>query len=103
MAIVGILSAVAASKYTQFGQRASEADARINLRNLFVACKAFWGNHTGVAPCTVGAVSGASYGFNQSARIVLQMVDPFEETLGATLKHPKPPSTFIIDPAGNTT
>jgi prepilin-type N-terminal cleavage/methylation domain-containing protein len=103
MAIVAVLTAVAIAKYSQYGARAGEADARVNLKNLFVACQAFWGDHTSAAPCSLGALAGASYGFNQSAGVVLQVTDPFEQTFGATSKHIKSPSIFSIDPAGNTT
>ncbi|UCD12308.1 MAG: prepilin-type N-terminal cleavage/methylation domain-containing protein, partial [Nitrospinaceae bacterium] len=42
IAIIGILAAIAIPQFSAYKQRAYDSDAKANLHNLFLACKAYW-------------------------------------------------------------
>jgi len=54
IAIIGILAAIAIPQFNQYKVRAYDSSAKADLHNLFLSCKAFWGDTTGVTPCVNG-------------------------------------------------
>ena len=69
IAIIGILAAIAIPQFNQYKARSYDADTKANLHNLFIACKAFWGDVGASGNCEVSAVAVTTYGYTQSARV----------------------------------
>ena len=42
IAIIGILAAIAIPQFSAYKNRAYQSDAKGNLHNIFLACKAYW-------------------------------------------------------------
>ncbi len=101
IAIIGILAAVAIPQFSQYKRRAYDSDAKANLHNVYLACKAYWGDNSGSDNCTVAIATQASYGFNQSTNVNLNITTATETGFTATGTHTGSTNTFTIDSAGN--
>ena len=71
IAIIGILAAIAIPQFNAYKQRAYDSDAKANLHNLFLVCKAYWADQTGSQQCSLAIAKQASYGYNQSAFVTV--------------------------------
>ncbi|MEE8127640.1 MAG: prepilin-type N-terminal cleavage/methylation domain-containing protein, partial [Nitrospinaceae bacterium] len=69
IAIIGILAAIAIPAFTQYKIRSYDADAKSNLHNIFLGCKAYWADNGGLASCDSNIAQGTTYGFLQSADV----------------------------------
>ena len=69
IAIIGILAAIAIPQFNQYKTRSYDADAKSNLHNIYVACKAYWGDVGSGNACTLTVAKGTAYGFLQSSDI----------------------------------
>jgi prepilin-type N-terminal cleavage/methylation domain-containing protein len=103
IAIIGILAAIAIPQFSAYKRRAYDSDAKANLHNLFLACKAYWGDGKGTDECDAGVMVGTVYGFQQSTNITVGISNATEEGYTATSKHADSANTFTMDPAGNIT
>ncbi len=103
IAIIGILAAIAIPQFSAYKRRAYDSDAKANLHNIFLACKAYWGDETGSDPCVLATVTGNEYGFQQSTNITVAISPNVELTYGATATHIDSTNTFEMDSAGNIT
>ena len=65
IAIIGILAAIAVPQFTQYKKRSYDADAKSNLHNLYLACKAYWADNGPNANCDSDVVTATAYGFTQ--------------------------------------
>ncbi len=101
IAIIGILAAIAIPQFSAYKRRAYDSDSKANLHNIFLACKAYWGDETGSTPCVLATVTGAEYGFQQSTNIVVVIATAVETTYGATASHLDSTNIFEMDSAGN--
>lgn len=101
--IIGILTAIALPQFATYKQRAYDSDAKANLHNLFLACKAYWTETHGGNDCSLGLAEQASYGFNQSKNIVITIPNANAQELswGAQAKHKSSTNTFTMTPAGS--
>jgi len=103
IAIIGILAAIAIPQFSAYKNRAYDSDAKANLHNLFLACKAYWADNGSASDCTVALVTNATYGFAQSADVdaAVTAATADETTFVATAKHDDSATTFTITAAGS--
>jgi len=69
IAIIGILAAIAIPQFNQYKSRSYDSDAKANLHNIYVACKAYWGDSGSNADCTSAYYTSTSYGYIQSVDV----------------------------------
>lgn len=103
IAIIGILAAIAIPQFTQYKNRAYNSDVKANLHNLYLACKAYWGDQATAGSCTTADATRASYGYIQSQNVDIVIAVATELTFEATGDHSNTPTVFSIDSAGNIT
>ena len=102
IAIIGILAAIAIPQFSAYKSRAYDSDAKANLHNLFLACKAYWADNGSGSDCSVALVTNATYGFAQSTDVDTAVGATADETtFAATAKHDDSATTFTMDPAGS--
>ena len=104
IAIIGILAAVAIPQFNQYKVRAYDSSAKADLHNLFLSCKAYWGDNTSIDDCEEADVTPAAYGFSKSPGIAIAITAGLTaQELGfeATAKHDASTVTYTIDSAGN--
>ena len=104
IAIIGILAAIAIPQFSAYKTRAYDSDAKANLHNLFLACKAYWADNGAGSSCTATAVENATFGFANSADVTItDGGDTTESGFNSTASHDDSTTTFTIDSAGNIT
>lgn len=69
IAIIGILAAIAIPQFNQYKSRSYDSDAKANLHNIYIACKAYWGDSGSNADCTSAYYTSTSYGYIQSVDV----------------------------------
>ena len=62
IAIIGILAAIAIPQFSAYKNRAYQSDAKGNLHNIYLACKAYWLDNAGTDGCTTALATGTAYG-----------------------------------------
>ncbi len=87
IAIIGILAAIAIPQFSVYKNRAYQADAKGTLHDLYLACKAYWGDTTGSNSCTPTIAAQTSYGFVVSSNVTFAINPGLESTFVATAKH----------------
>ncbi|MDA0692387.1 MAG: prepilin-type N-terminal cleavage/methylation domain-containing protein [Nitrospinae bacterium] len=103
IAIIGILAAIALPQFTQYKNRAYNSDSKANLHNLYLACKAHWGDTTSLTACDLTNVATASYGYNQSTNVTVNITAPNEATFRADATHASTGIAYTIDDTGEIT
>jgi type IV pilus assembly protein PilA len=105
IAIIGILAAIAIPQFSAYKNRAYQSDAKSNLHNVFLACKALWADKSGTDDCTTTLITGADYGFIASTNVTVTITSPKEATFAATALHTSDASstTYTMDENGNIT
>ncbi len=58
IAIIGILPAIAIPQFNAYKARAYDSDAKANLHNLFLTCKAYWATNGSAQVCTSTVAQG---------------------------------------------
>ena len=88
IAIIGILAAIAIPQFSAYKNRAYQSDAKGNLHNIFLACKAYWSDNTGSDICTTA---------------IATFTDGTEPAFSATGIHSSDSTstTFTMDSVGN--
>jgi len=76
------------------------SDAKANLHNYFLACKAYWADEGGDNTCSKEIASQPSYGFNQSARVEI-LAEGNESSFTAFATHSRSDYVFKLDNAGD--
>ena len=84
IAIIGILAAIAIPQFSAYKNRAYQSDAKGNLHNIFLACKAYWSDNTGSDTCSTAIATLASYGWVKSADVTVSVTDGTEPGFTAT-------------------
>jgi len=70
IAVIGILAAVAIPQFNQYKMRAYVTDAKSNLKNMYMACKAYWADTLSSNMCSYSVVIEPEYGFVKSERVI---------------------------------
>lgn len=71
IAIIGLLAAVAISRYAQYKDRAYDAETKGSLHGVFIACKAYWHDQGSNQSCSATIAAQTTYGFIAGSTIVL--------------------------------
>ncbi len=91
MAIIGILASVAIPQFSQYRARAYGATVESDLHNIYLSCKAFWGDNTPTTACSTDETAGIGqdlYGYNPSEGVEnLTFTDATENDLNVTAGH----------------
>ncbi len=96
IAIIGILAAIAIPQFNAYKVRAYDSDAKANLHNIFLACKAYWADNGSGVTCANGDITGTLYGYIQSAD--MSVVAGGDETnFSATASNNNSPNNFTMD------
>jgi len=103
IAIIGILAAIAIPQFTQYKNRAYNSSSKADLHNLFLSCKAYWGDTNGGNSCSTAIATQASYGFSSSPNVTVAVTTGQEGTFVATATHSVTGIQYSIDSAGNIT
>ncbi len=103
IAIIGILAAIAIPQFNQYKLRAYNSDAKANLHNIYLACKAYWADNVGSDACSVALAKQTSYGYIQSANMVVTVTDgtDTETDFEATASHSSSSTTYTMDENGS--
>ena len=103
IAIIGILAAIAIPQFSAYKNRAYQSDAKGNLHNIFLACKAYWSDNTGSDSCTTAIATQTSYGWVSSANVTVAFTDGTESAFSATGIHSSDSTstTYTMDSVGN--
>ncbi|QPJ64494.1 MAG: prepilin-type N-terminal cleavage/methylation domain-containing protein [Candidatus Nitrohelix vancouverensis] len=101
IAIIGILAAIAIPQFSQYKRRAYHSDAKANLHNMYLACKAYWGDNAGSDACSPTIAAQSTFGYTQSANVTVAVSDGTETSFAATATHTSGNTMYSIDSAGN--
>ncbi len=69
IAIIGILAAIAIPQFSQYKARSYDSDAKANLHNIYIACKAYWGIDGSGNTCTLTIAKQTTWGYIQSSNV----------------------------------
>jgi len=83
-------------------QRIYDSDAKDNLHNIFLACKAYWADNGSDAVCTSMKIKSTLYGYIQSADVSISANGP-ENDFSATAQNTNSENTFRMDSNGTIT
>jgi len=105
IAIIGILAAIAIPQFSAYKNRAYQSDAKGNLHNIYLACKAYWSDKTGTDTCTTAIAAGTTYGWVGSTGVDVGIVDGTEAAFSVTSTHQSDGAsvTYTMDQNGNIT
>jgi len=105
IAIIGILAAIAIPQFSAYKNRAYQSDAKGHLHNIYLACKAYWGDETAASGCTTTLMEGSTYGFVKSAEVTVDITTGTEAGFVATSTHASDTTskTYTIDSVGAIT
>ena len=109
IAIIGILAAIAIPQFSQYRARANSSAVEADLHNVYLACKAFWGDTTPVTDCTNDAagIQAALYGFSPTAGVTVTIpagAAAQEVGFATTAVHASVAGvTWTVGPNGNIT
>lgn len=101
LAVIGILATIAIPQFMQYKQRSYDSTSKVELRHLFVACQAYWGDTRSSNNCSLNIITQASYGFIPSTKVSLSINNGVELNFEAEASHDVSANTFKINPNGN--
>lgn len=101
IAIIGILAAIAIPQFSQYKNRAYNSNAKADLHNVYLACKAYWADNVSADACTLATATASSYGYVQSGNVTVVISTGTESAFAATGKHSSGNKTYSMDSAGN--
>ena len=103
--IIGILAAIAVPQFGAYKNRAYQADAKANLHDIYLACKAYWSDNASTASCTTALAAAPNYGWVAKKNVAVKIMTGTESAFAATATHTSDTSskTFTMDSNGNIT
>ncbi len=99
IAIIGILAAIAIPQFNQYKARAYDSDAKANLHNVYLACKAYWADEGSIITCTNALATGTAYGYIQSANVSIAATG-VEVSFGAEAANTNSTNSFTMNSLG---
>jgi len=97
---VGILAAIAIPQFNAYKVRAYNSDAKSNLHNIFLACKAYWADNGSDRTCSPEIASGPMYGYIKSPDVIVTGSGT-EKTFSVTAYNTNSDTRFSINSYGN--
>ena len=104
IAIIGILAGIAIPQLSAYKQRAYNSDTKATLHNLYLSCKAYWGDNEASSACTTADITSTTYGFTTSPEMTITIETGTEEDFVAKAANKNVPGViYSIDSAGTIT
>jgi len=102
IAIIGILAIIAIPQFSQYKLRMYNSDAKANVHNIYLACKAYWADNAGSDACSVAIAKQSSYGYIQSENVEVTVTSgtDTETDFEATASHSGSSTTYTVDESG---
>ena len=98
--IIVIIAFIAMPQFNQYKMIRYNSEAKANLNNLYLACKAFWADLDSASPCTLALATTTPYGYIQDSTIVSAITDGAETSFAANAYHNSGSATYSIDANG---
>ena len=100
IAIIGILAAIAIPQFNMYKERGYDSDAKANLHNIYIACKAYWGDSGSNAQCNSTYYASTTYGFIQSSDVSVNAAG-VDWAFSATAQNTNSTNSYSIDQKGS--
>ena len=101
ISVIGVLSAVAIPQFSQYKNRAYNANTKSDLHHLYLACKAYWLDNASNDQCTVNKVAEETYGLVQTENVDLNVATNTEDEFFATGIHSSTNTCYSINSTGH--
>jgi prepilin-type N-terminal cleavage/methylation domain-containing protein len=97
--IIVILAGIAMPQFNQYKMIRHNSEAKANLNNLYLACKAYWADNAGSDACSVAIAKQTSYGYIQSENVEVTVTSgtDTETDFEATASHSGSSTTYTVD------
>ncbi len=103
MLIIAIVAVIAVPQFSQYRDRANDANVQSNLRSVFLACKDFWTFNNSTNSCLLTTLSNNTYGYTPSDTVEISIDSDENNTeydFVAAASHSSSSNVFVIDHRG---